>query len=118
MTAKELTALCVRWQEILRLRDWDVKIQFSRAFEMDGEEQGSVSAVTTKKSALIKILDERDYPTDIQWPQDIECTVVHELVHLHMIPFDTFGKETLEGKSLEQAVECIACALVRQHGHR
>lgn len=100
-----------KWQSILRLQDWDVKIEFARSFEMETVRRaGEVSYVCEKKTAVIKILVPQDYPTDIRWKQDIEQTVVHELLHLHFSWTDDLTG--LANTGMEQAINCIALALV------
>lgn len=105
-----LNALCTKWQRILRLQDWDVKILFARGFDLTAGKQGTIEWVSKKKSAFVKILDPQDYEPAIRWPQDVEKTVVHELLHLHYAPID--DTEGLREMILEQAVECIATALI------
>jgi hypothetical protein len=111
VTQSALEAMCVRWQGKLRLLDWDVKIRFARHWEMSANRNGEVSWTVNSKTACISILDPRDYSTESKWPQDIEQVVVHELVHLHMAPFDDEnGKK--RNMLVEQAVDLLACALV------
>lgn len=114
MTEEELSALCREWQGILRLQDWDVKVRVVRQSSfMVPDAQGECRWVVTKKSALIQLLDPIDYPTDIEWPYDMERTLVHELMHLHSAAFDTFENGSMESAALEQMIECVADGLVR-----
>jgi hypothetical protein len=109
--AKSLDAMCAKWQRILRLQDWDVKIQFAHSYEIPGN-AGDVNFVVAKKAASIRILFPAEFDATIKFPQDIEKTIVHELVHLHFAPIDDF--DGLRGRLLEQAVECIASGLVER----
>lgn len=112
MTPVAIEALCREWQAILRLADWDVRCKLVRHHEMSSNEwSGECRYRLTKKMALIQLLDPVDFP-DGEWPEDVEKTLVHELLHLHMAPFAP-EDGTLENVAMEQAIESIASALVR-----
>ena len=110
----ELDARLAHWQGVLRLRDWDVKIRMKRARDMTGASivQGHCSWVLPIKTALITLLDPIDYPTDTEWGQDTEKTIVHELLHLQFAPFDDFPAGSPHDIAVEQAIELIAAALI------
>jgi len=112
VTQEQLQALCQEWQAILRLQDWDVRCKIVRKRELEGERAGECRWQLDTKQALIRILDPIDWPTDCEWPQDIEQTLVHELLHLHMAPFQP-EHGTLEHVTMEQAIKSIATGLVR-----
>lgn len=114
LTEDQLQGLCREWQSTLRLQDWDVKVKVVRRSAFGNQDaQGECRWVVPKKAALIFILDPVDYPSDIEWPYDMERTLVHELMHLHGAPFDTFDYGSMQDTALEQMVECSADALVR-----
>lgn len=110
ITQAALEAMCLRWQMILRLADWDVKVRFVRHWDLGADRGGEVSWTLNTKTAFITILDPRDFSTDFKWTQDVEQVLVHELVHLHLAPFDETKDKT--DMLMEQAVDLIACALV------
>ena len=71
MKPSVLYAWLRKWQRILRLQDWDIKIELRRGFDMGENKAGTVSWVLSKKTALIKdILDPLDYDPGSRWPQD------------------------------------------------
>jgi len=109
MTQEELQTLCVQWQKTLRLQDWDVRLKLVRQREIP-EKQGECAWLVSKKQATVKILDSIDYSPNLEWLQDQETTLVHELIHLHYAPID--HTEGLSEKILEQAVNSMALALV------
>lgn len=112
MTQEQLEALCREWQKTLRLQDWDVKVRIVRQRDMDNHNaQGEVDWTLPKKSAAISILDPTDYPPNSWWGQDIERTLVHELLHLHFAPF-VEEEDGLKRVAEEQAIDCLAIALV------
>lgn len=109
-----LERTCRFWQKKLRLADWRVTIKFVRAEEMGDEAQGKCHWNDQARTAAIWILHPDDYkptnyPNDVQ--QDIEDTIVHELLHLHLIAWDTDDKPADE-RFMEQAIESITGALL------
>lgn len=115
LTLDELKELCARWQEILRLQDWNIEIRISRGrdFEGEGESCGQVRWQLSRKEALIRILDPSDYSPDCIFPQDMERTLVHELLHLHFAAISNKAHDAgLDiDVDLEQAMHCIDGAL-------
>ena len=94
-TAKERTALVQtfateklwRWQKRLNLEDWKISVEVSRASDLKPRTLGNIHWDTDKKTAVIRVLDPADYRlpfADVL--QDIEFTVVHELIHLELAP--------------------------------
>ena len=108
----DLQEILVKWQKILRLQDWVITIQYAKHFDLNPDAQGQVGWNLFKKSAHIKVMDPGDYDPSWPFPQDVQKTVVHELLHLHMAPFDETKADSLGDKMLEQAIECISSALV------
>jgi hypothetical protein len=113
MTELELNELCAEWQEELRLRDWRIVARIRRERDMPVNAQGAIDAVWGRKEAVISILDPIDYPGDLAWPQDMEATLVHEMLHLH---FPEWRKDVEEDTDVhlltEQGVDMIAHALI------
>lgn len=109
----QLKQKCAEWQKILRLQDWDVHVSIVRDSNMKLKDvNGECEWVLQTKQAHIRILDPIDYPEDTRWPQNMEHTLVHELLHLHFSPFDTHEYGSLEHTSMEQAIDMISSALV------
>jgi hypothetical protein len=111
-----LPELCVFWQKVLKLQDWDVKIAIVHYHELDdGHLFGQSSWDIAKKFATIKILDYRDYHPGHWWDRDQEGTLIHELLHLHLAPFkaaNNWKEGTLEMFTLENIIETIANSLL------
>lgn len=110
----ELQTACEEWQKRLRLQDWIVKATISRSSDMKNGTQGHVNWVLQKKMATITVIDPIDYPTDSMHQQDMEQTLVHELLHLHFAPFDD-EVDTPKEVAIEQATDCIAFSLINLH---
>ncbi len=109
-TVEELrTTYLPKWQRILRLQDWNIQIEIKREREMDIANAGGCNNWHIQsRHSTIHILDTADWPTDPEHPvQDMELTLVHELLHLHLAEWrentKPFG---------EQAIHAIAQALI------
>ena len=98
------------WQKRLRLDDWKIEVKIVRIWELEHGTLGHIDWSTPRKSAVIKVLNPADYelPPD-KIPADMELSIVHELVHLHLsvLPLS----KTSRGAE-EQVVTMIADALV------
>jgi hypothetical protein len=114
LTLEQAEALCLEWQRTLRLQDWQIKVKIARGNGLDLPEgiQGRCEWVIKRRSAFIRLLDPVDWDKTCLWPQDMEVTLVHELLHLHMAPFDEFKVGTPKDVAVEQAIVAISNALV------
>lgn len=110
-TESELQELLKEWQEILRLQHWKIVLKTDRRYNLPEGSQGTISWKQEKLCAMIKILDPADWDPSSLIPQDMECTLVHELIHILFAPFAA-QDDTPEDISQEQAIECLATALV------
>jgi hypothetical protein len=93
----DLIALCEKWQKILHIQDWQVKPRLARYYDMPDGKGGHISFSRPHRTASIKILDPADYdPTWTNFPEDIERSLVHELIHLVFAVFDQhFGDDLI-----------------------
>lgn len=108
----ELKSRLAEWQKILRLQDWIIDVSICRERDMRlSDNCGECEWNLYKKMAWIRILDPVDYPPDSMKPQDMELTLVHELLHLHLAPLDDDKKDI----AIEQAIEAISGGLVDVH---
>lgn len=108
-----LTELTAKWQRILRLQDWTIRIVYKRHYDMADGKAGTVGWCVKKKTAWIDVLDPQDYQPnpDLSIPPDVELTVVHELLHLQFALVDDLSTGTKEDL-FEQAIHDISSALV------
>jgi hypothetical protein len=115
LTQEQLEERLAFWQKVLRLQDWRVRVRLVRQRDLrDPGNQGESEWVLENRAAVIRVLEPFDYPSDSVWPQDMERTLVHELLHLHFAPFDA-EPDTAESIAQEQAIDCIATGLVALH---
>ena len=98
------------WQKRLRLEEWKIDVKIVRVWELEQGTLGHIDWSIPHKTATIKVLNPADYelPKD-KIPADIELSVVHELVHLHLsvLPLNKSSRG-----AEEQVVSMIADALV------
>jgi len=114
LTEEQLNERAAYWQEVLRLQDWDVQVKKARREEFDGDREGDCEYLSSSKTAMIRILDESHYPTDAWCEQDMELTLVHELLHLHFSAIRdlAYGIDHYELFE-EQAINKMSQALVQ-----
>ena len=110
----ELELLCTYWQKKLRIYDWTIGLAIGRKDSFEVEERcGEINISVANGSAKILILDPVDYPKSNYIKQDMEVTLVHELLHLRFFPDARNKQEELLGMLLmEQAIERTTQALV------
>lgn len=114
MTNDELQALCRVWQERLRLRDWIIDARLARRPEFGNTTQvGRCAWNENHRAARVSVLDplDADLSNTTTPDNDPELILVHELLHIHFIPF-VAQDNTPEDTAQEQAINCIAGALV------
>lgn len=109
-THEQAESKLTEWQKILRLQDWDIKIDICRGRNFKTDGQAEVSWTNEKKMAIIHLLDPIDYDNDY-FPQDHEISLVHELLHLHMAGF-VAEDGTVEDMAQEQVADALSKALV------
>lgn len=83
MTTKQKRSIFNKWVRILGLNDWTIEfIPNSNPDDFINEDmQGETCYTEVRKTATIRILDEKYYG-DRLIPFDFEYTVIHELLHL------------------------------------
>jgi hypothetical protein len=124
VTARERTLLAgsfaeeklSQWQTRLNLKDWNITVQVSRSTDLKPKTLGNIHWDLAKKTAVIRVLDPADYKLPYQaMLDDIEFTVVHELIHLEMAPVLTDIQQRSDANRREEefAVNHMAEALLK-----
>lgn len=81
MSRPNLAKLCREWSDRLRLRDWDITVAWVRYQDLGM--YGCSACFSGMKSASLKIATPESLPQeDISVVQDVEVTLVHELLHV------------------------------------
>lgn len=113
LSNEELRTKCAEWQKVLRLQDWIVDVGISRSRNMKMERcQAEIEPCLPKRMASIRILDPVDYPRDSAEPQDMELSLVHELLHIHLFPLFADREDEMRMVAEEQAIEAISRGLI------
>ena len=103
-----LRELLKKWQLRLGLQNWHIKVRYAKPVDMEGC-QGLNDYDQTYLTSSIKIL-KPEYYSDKDFPQDIEATLIHELLHLHF----AFLRKSSDnaGDAEEQAIELLTRAVL------
>lgn len=108
---------CAFWQRQLRLQDWKIQVVRATALEMAGK-SGLTWAEGSVKEAKIHVLMREEWPAASQsygaW--DEELFLVHELMHLHLLAWESGAereKNPREFEAKEMAIDLTAMALVK-----
>ncbi len=100
------------WQRRLFLRDWEIGVRLARHHELNASEwSGQINYNTERREALIDLLDPADARPNKTFPHDVERTLVHELLHIHLAPMGA-QVGTPEQVAEEQAICALSRALV------
>jgi hypothetical protein len=80
-----LRARLAVWQERLNLEDWKISLVMSHPSGLRRGTLGNVRWDVDQKKAVIRVLDASDYQKPfVAAVEDMEFTVVHELIHLEL----------------------------------
>jgi len=103
------------WQKRLGLQDWNIAVVVSRATELKPRTLGNIHWELDKKTAIIHVLDPADYKLPLkEMLQDLEFTVVHELIHLDLAPvLADVQRSDANRREEEHAVNHVADALLK-----
>ena len=122
-SARERTAVVERyaterlalWQKRLNLQDWNIALLVSRASELKPKTLGNIHWDSDKKTAVLRVLDPADYKLAFnEMLQDVEFTVVHELIHLELSPvLSPLQRNDANRREEEHAVNHMAEALLK-----
>ena len=107
-----LQKLCEKWQEILSLKHWSIRVKYERKHKMGKECYAEVHCKPGILAAVVKILDPEDYD-DPYVDQNIELSLVHELIHIPLMMFTNHEEGSAEDTLQEQFVEAMARALLQ-----
>jgi len=85
------------WQKRLGMEDWRLTVRLVRQKDLDKDTWGNAEWDPRGKTGTISVLNPVDYNlkgADLKL--DMECTIVHELVHIQVSPFDAPNENVRE----------------------
>lgn len=98
------------WQKRLGLEDWNISLHVVRLNALDKRTWGNAEWDADAKTGTINVLDPRDYNLKgSELKLDMECTIVHELVHIQVAPL-----EAPDENAREEIVNRIMTALLNR----
>ena len=99
------------WQQRLSLKDWNLTVRMVRAGELKPRTLGNIHWDVDTKIAGIRVLDPADYTMPFnEMLQDMEFTIVHELVHLQL---SSLPRSEASRRAEEHAVNQLTEALLK-----
>jgi hypothetical protein len=113
LTPESLQTRCAYWRQVLGLSHWEIAVKIVRERDMNSKGcSGENNFNLFDERALITLVDPVDYP-DTPFEQDMEKTLVHELLHITVEYFTrNIPEDSLEYLHREAAITRIADALI------
>ena len=107
-----LEELLEEWKSILHLEQWDIELRRSRQIDfLEEDNQGEITFNKVECQAIIRILDHIDW-VDTPFKQDMEKTLVHELLHIIYADFEPKDSNSLRYTLWHRSIDSTARALV------
>jgi len=104
------------WQDRMNLKNWNIQVQLVRTGQLEPKTLGNIHWDTDRKTATISVLSPEDYKLPFQaMLDDMEFTIVHELVHLELA---SLPRSDASRRVEEHAVNEIATALLKLARHQ
>lgn len=114
VSPEKLNILLVEWIDRLRLQEWNIVVDIYREKDFICEDSvGENSFNKSNAKSIIRILDPCDYSENTRFPQNMEKTLVHELLHLKFCYFEPEDENSLEHDMWERTIETLAETLVK-----
>jgi len=111
-TASEFLAQRLQiWQQRLDLKAWNIRIELTPASALEPKTLGNIHWDADVKTATIRVLSSKDYKLPYkEMMDDMELTVVHELVHLTL---SSLPRSEASRTTEEHAVNELSTALLK-----
>jgi hypothetical protein len=85
------------WQKRLGMEEWRLTVRLVRQKDLDKNTWGNAEWDPDEKTGTISVLDPVDYNLKGGGLRlDMECTIVHELVHIQVSPLDARDENVRE----------------------
>jgi len=114
MTVKELGKLLSYWKNRLGLQPWTIELALANVLASSNAE-AEIEINWETETARITILSPEIYrERGLLGDQNIERSIVHELLHIIFEPIDPEDRQSLEWKMFEQAIDRVAKAFIEK----
>lgn len=111
---RALAALVRYYAPLMGLSDWSITVAVARTIEHDHRDRdnsGTIIFSRTERRARILILHQADHGERQGWEQDMEKTLVHEMLHLVFLDYDGDDPKRPHTRE-EQAINSLAKGMV------
>jgi len=110
VTQREINKVIRKWKKILRLEDWIITAE---KFKSTSDSLAKCSITSERKTCRISLFFPHQDLDGTE--QNIETSIVHEMVHIYFDPFWPNDPDKQRAKVLliEHAVDALSEALVR-----
>ena len=112
----ELPEVVADWQERLHLGHWQIAVRYSKAKVLKNKAKqpcdGCIEIVEERLAAAVDILQPGRYPKGATVSQDVERTIIHELLHIWIRPFEPEEGYHREHIAMEQAIDALSRSLL------
>jgi hypothetical protein len=99
------------WQHRLHLQDWNVTVLSVHRTDLREHTLGNIHWDKEKRTGVIRVLNASEYGMPFQATlNDIEFTIVHELIHLEMA---SLPRSEASRSDEEHAINRLAAALIQ-----
>jgi hypothetical protein len=113
VTRQDLAVVVAYWQDVLRLRDWEIDAAFVSPLVL-GDALGQSQIDLLSRRASIRLAETADVVQLHGVGYDWQETLIHEMLHCHFEPFCA-DEDAPEYVAQEQALNMLASAFWRLH---
>lgn len=111
LTEQEALEKLEYWKRKLGLDSWEIKVFLKKQSFLGLTRQAYCEWTLAKSAAVINIVCHEDWDGNI-WFQDMEMSLVHELLHIKTATFEKFEENSLQDTMYEQFIDSMSKILV------
>lgn len=115
---KALDSCLKHWQKVLGLSHWDISITYAEGRDIKDllgySALASISSSPSMERAIIRInsTPELDEDAIIYGSDDVEWSILHELLHLYYIDLSINKEDKVQGELIERIINKTCKALL------
>ena len=100
------------WKRRLGLTGWRINVDFAHQMNLDENTQGQIKIYAYSRTASILLPSPETYSNDVYPLQDMEDTIIHELIHIVFDAIDAKEKSNTEHLMYERGIRAMSQALL------